>query len=414
MKIRSFYFPVVVSVFLFVFLASCEDKDKDAVFDITFDSDNISLAENQAYTVSILSGNGGYEIMQKGDENVAVSAIGNDKTSIIITAKADGVTTIGIKDAKDKTATIAISVGKLDVWKEYSGSCLMVDGNSVSDNLSVNIEKDGSDALAKMTLTNVIAGEPQLVINGASVTRDEGVYTIIGRSEGTNRDITVSGNIQNGKFTIDVDTKIKLKIVGDWSLRVKPDINAVDSAALVLDLKFGIGGEFIAAILKAQLEANNITGQALAGKIDFVKANFKESGRLDIQFKTAGEESMGISTAEFVDLRYFASDDNKVYLAIEDIYIHLLGGLLGEQFDISILTSLMDKVGNYYVLPLHTVFLEDNKVDFKVDKFFIARVLAVVDAMGIIPEEFAFLVGWLQDLAKLDYVVINLGLGFEK
>lgn len=414
MKIRSFYFPVVVSVFLFVFLASCEDKDKDAVFDITFDSDNISLAENQAYTVSILSGNGGYEIMQKGDENVAVSAIGNDKTSIIIKAKADGVTTIGIKDAKDKTATIAISVGKLDVWKEYSGSCLMVDGSSVSDNLSVNIEKEGSDALAKMTLTNVIAGEPQLVINGASVTKDEGVYTIIGRSEGTNRDITVSGTIQNGKFTIDVDTQIKLKIVGDWSLRVKPDINAVDSAALVLDMEFGIGGEFIAAILKAQLEANNITGQALAGKIDFVKANFKKDGRLDIQFKTAGEESLGISTTEFVDLKYFASDDNKVYLAIEDVYIHLLGGLLGEQFDISILTSLMDKVGNYYVLPLHTVFLEDNKVDFKVDKFFIARVLAVVDAMGIIPEEFAFLVGWLQDLAKLDYVVINLGLGFEK
>lgn len=411
MKIKNlFYLFIILSIATVGFL-SCDNED-DVILDIAFDQEAVTLSESQTMTIPIRSGNGSYEIIQNSDESKAIAAMSGDGRGVYIRAVSNGSTSVMIKDAKNKTATLTINVTSLDIWKEYAGIDLVLDGSVNSNGVSVKIEQDGSDERAKLTLTNIVAGEPVLIINNAAITKS-GKIVITGKDENPIRDISFDGIIGDGKLAVSVNAKIKSKIVGDWNLRVEPDVSQVDSAALVIDVDFGPGAEFMAAILKAQLAANGINGQLLGSKVEYVRADFKENGQLDIQFKTKSEGATDISTGALVDLRYFVYNDNQVYLAINEAYLDLFGLLLGDQFDISILTSLMGKVGNDYVLPLHTVF-SGNEVDLKVDKFFIAQVLAVVDAMGIIPEEFAFLVSWLQDLSKLDYVVINAGLGFEK
>lgn len=411
MKIKNLFYLVIILSIAAVGISSCDNED-DIILDITFDQETVTLSESQTITISVKSGNGGYEIIQKADESKAVAVMSGNGKGVDIRAVANGSTSVVVKDARDKTATLTINVTSLDIWKDYTGIDLVLDGSVNSDEVSVKIEQDGSDERAKLTLNNIVAGEPVVVINNATITKS-GKIIIVGKDENPNRDISFDGTIENGKLAISVNAKIKTQIVGDWNLRIKPDVNQVDSAALIIDVDFGPGAEFMAAILKAQLAANGINGQLLGSKVEYVRANFKENGQLDIQFKATAEGSTDISTAELVDLRYFVYNNNQVYLAIDKAYLDIIGSLLGDQFDISVLTSLMGKVGNHYVLPLHTVF-SGNEVDIKVDKFFIAQVLAVVDTMGVIPEEFAFLAGWLQDLAKLDYVTINAGLGFEK
>lgn len=93
------------AVSLVLVLASC--KDEDPVLDLKLDQTVVEVFTGESKTVKIEGGNGGYEatLSPTGIADVSVSG-----TTITVTGKEKGETTVTVKDSKDKSVIFKVTV----------------------------------------------------------------------------------------------------------------------------------------------------------------------------------------------------------------------------------------------------------------------------------------------------------------
>lgn len=100
-------FNILLTAGLIVALASCEKED--TVFDLKLDpAGNVEVFTGESKTVKIESGNGGYEISSITPEGFAEASV--SETTVTVSGKEKGETTVTVKDAKGKTASFKVTV----------------------------------------------------------------------------------------------------------------------------------------------------------------------------------------------------------------------------------------------------------------------------------------------------------------
>lgn len=215
----------------------------------------------------------------------------------------------------------------------------------------------------------------------------------------------------------DDDDKQVAPIVGTWNLKSTTNEDGAKVADMILDMDFGKDGDFMKTIIESMLAKNNVNGQGLANAVEFVTVKFTEDGLVNISYKEKGAGTV-TDISQFVKLHYYTSADNKtVYIGIEKEVatelLPLLGTLLGKDISITTLQEILVTSDKYYSIPLN-LEIENNYAKFYVKKDYIAKVLAAVNEIGVLPAEYDFLPGWISDLSTMDNVIINVGLGFVK
>lgn len=108
MKKTDYILFIVVFVLSAAMLQSCEEKIEHTLIVNT----TAALFVGDQVEIKIEAGNGGYSVTSK-DENIVQAKV--DGSTITLTGKRDGVSSITLKDAANKTAAIEVVVGVLPV-----------------------------------------------------------------------------------------------------------------------------------------------------------------------------------------------------------------------------------------------------------------------------------------------------------
>jgi hypothetical protein len=301
------------------------------------------------------------------------------------------------------------------ITKTYTGANLKVNEVDTITGASIKIEGTSGET-AKVILTNIVVGEPELGIN-TTLNRNGNNYTLEASNSNQDRDVSVKGTIVGDKMTATVTTKIKSPIVGTWALKDSLNDKNIRVADLIVRLK---GLDFMEAIITQQLAQNGVSGEGLAKAVEYVDAYFNENGTLDIKFKDT-KSGTEMSTSQLgLDFHYYTKvATNKAYIAInKDLFnqlLPLLNGIIGQEIDPARLAPLFEDAGNSYAIPLNYKNA-GNYTQFYISKDYLAKVVLVADGLKLIPKDFEFVVEWLQDLNSEDNkdVVIDFGLGFNK
>lgn len=102
---------ILLATSLIVTLFSCgNDEEPIPAVDLKLSNNTVSLnlnAESPTATVTIESGNGGYDV-KSADETIATASLSG--TTITINAVATGSTSVTVTDNANKTATISVTV----------------------------------------------------------------------------------------------------------------------------------------------------------------------------------------------------------------------------------------------------------------------------------------------------------------
>lgn len=88
-------------------LLGCEKEEKATVSALALSKSAVSLTAGESTTVLIKSGNEGYKVTSR-DSKIASAEVSG--TTISIEAKSEGATTVDVRDAKGKKASIAVTV----------------------------------------------------------------------------------------------------------------------------------------------------------------------------------------------------------------------------------------------------------------------------------------------------------------
>lgn len=223
----------------------------------------------------------------------------------------------------------------------------------------------------------------------------------------------VSGLFSGLTSCNDNDNNEKAAIIGTWNLKTTTNEAGVKVADMITDFEFGENGAAMGAIIEGALAQYGVNGEGLAKKIDYVKAEFQEDGKVNISFKETGA-SQETNLSKFVDLHYYTSSDSKVvYIGVEKEVVAELLPLLGSNIDASKLLSILVESDKYYSIPLN-LEIENNYSKFYLKKDYLAKVAAVAGEIGLLPEGFDFIPGWLQELSENKDVKLDVGLGFTK
>ncbi|RRN77921.1 hypothetical protein EIM50_17155 [Pseudoxanthomonas sp. SGD-10] len=94
----------LLAFFLLAGIFTCKRKD---VYDLKLDSQHITLNIGKKQSIKILSGNCAYTISSFEEHMIEAEILENN---IVITAKRNGKTTLGIEDNKGKTAWLEITI----------------------------------------------------------------------------------------------------------------------------------------------------------------------------------------------------------------------------------------------------------------------------------------------------------------
>lgn len=97
---------ILLAASLIVALASC--KDEEPAVELKLSDNTVELKKDGSATVTIESGNGGYEVKPSSNETVATASLSG--TTVTIKAVGEGTATITVTDAKSKSANIAVTV----------------------------------------------------------------------------------------------------------------------------------------------------------------------------------------------------------------------------------------------------------------------------------------------------------------
>lgn len=107
-KIINIDWKTIIMVLGCVFvMASCSDDDDETLAELTLDKTTIEVLEDATVTVTVQTGNGGYEATPAVITTATATVSGN---TIAVTGVSEGETTIAVKDGKGKTASIKVSV----------------------------------------------------------------------------------------------------------------------------------------------------------------------------------------------------------------------------------------------------------------------------------------------------------------
>lgn len=209
------------------------------------------------------------------------------------------------------------------------------------------------------------------------------------------------------------DDDNKEAIVGTWSLKTTTGEDGAKVADMITDFNFGEENAALGAMMESILTQLGVNGKGLAQKVDYVKAQFTEDGKVNVSFK---EKAAATETniSQMVDLHYYTSSDGKtVYIGVKKEVVAELLPLLGTNIDITKLQNLLVESDKYYSIPLNLV-IENNYAKFYVKKDYIAKVAAAANEMSLLPAEYQFIPGWLEEMAANKDVTIDVGLGFVK
>lgn len=116
---------IALMVSFTLLFASCNDTE--SIVEIKLDNNRIELKQNEQVTITVLSGNGGYEA-KSSDAKVSVAIVYG--TSIVIKAVDEGTSTITVTDRHGKSASINVTVSfaiPSSAWFSWNGTDIELD-----------------------------------------------------------------------------------------------------------------------------------------------------------------------------------------------------------------------------------------------------------------------------------------------
>lgn len=156
-KLVNIDLKTIVMLLACVFvMAACSDDEDEIAKDLTLDKTTIEVVEDATVTVTVETGNGGYDYSATPSGKVDVS-ITNDVISI--KGVEEGEATVTIKDGKGKTATITVSV--------VSKHTIPPSAQFVWDGAKTDLETTNNWGLAiytnRIAITNIIDKEQYIL-----------------------------------------------------------------------------------------------------------------------------------------------------------------------------------------------------------------------------------------------------------
>lgn len=130
-------------------MAACSDDDEETLAELTLDKTTIEVVEDATVTVTVQTGNGGYEATPAATDITTATVSGS---TITVTGVKEGKTNIAVKDGKGKTASIKVSV--------VSKHTIPASAQFVWDGAKTDLETTNNWGLAiytnRIAVTNVI------------------------------------------------------------------------------------------------------------------------------------------------------------------------------------------------------------------------------------------------------------------
>lgn len=305
-------------------------------------------------------------------------------------------------------------------WKEisatYQAETLVLNEVTSKDGALQTVKVDATSAdAASVALGNVIPGEAEVKLDAKLVKAADGSYSMTGENSNSDRVVSISGSVKEGKLAINTAVKITSPLVGTWNLKISEDAGVGMAADVILNVKTPDGsGDLISGM------GGPILGQLIAKKVKSVAVTYGEDGKLGIDFETIAADDANAQLAKTIltvlDLRYYVktTDGNsQLYLAVDKSLLGLLKGIIKDEQTLAALTELTKLLadgGGYYGIPLNSK-IENDYVQFYVSKDFIQQLLPVITPL--IPAEMMQLLSGILPLIQTA-TVFDFGLGFTK
>jgi hypothetical protein len=99
---------LLFSMMLLSFFSCDDEKDDDRIYSLTLSTNSTIMYSQDPTVISIVTGNGGYEVVSS-NEDIAIASISDDN-GVTITGKKSGETTITVTDKENKTAEIEVTL----------------------------------------------------------------------------------------------------------------------------------------------------------------------------------------------------------------------------------------------------------------------------------------------------------------
>lgn len=168
-------FFVIVLLSTVITFSACSDDDDD----LTLDNTEVSVIQGETATVSIKSGNGGYEVTP-ADATIATATVSGNE--ITVTGVKSGETTLTLTDKEKKSAVIKVKVTSLaaKIAATYKGNLVLA--IAPEDPIEKEIELTASGENVKVTLANFSFGEIPLgdiIVDGIELNKSTDAINLV-------------------------------------------------------------------------------------------------------------------------------------------------------------------------------------------------------------------------------------------